>query len=326
MVCRNVMRMVGSLVAVLVVKTKFAGADISALQMRALMTTSTSTTECAAEGEACMADSECAACIDAYAESADSCFDGLTSASFTCPEFEDAICCASTGCWDNAIFGDAFECAYSSYGCGLIDIATCTGGAVSGGTSTTDTTPTTADSSTTAATDDTTPSTTNPCQAEVDACAEDEACSACLEAAAADSDAVESICQPPGFDVDTATCDERLEVSCCAVDEGPACMTSDALMVALAECAWESTGCGSSFDCAVAADSSATAEGDDATSATASNGDDEADVVDADEDDDDANDADAADTDSDSANPGATVRGAVTVFVAAVVSLVFMNA
>jgi len=45
---------------------------------------------------------------------------------------------------------------------------------------------------------------------------------------------VRAICEPAGYDEELATCDEVSEFNCCVVREGPACVTSNALLVAFA--------------------------------------------------------------------------------------------
>eukprot|EP00752_Nemacystus_decipiens_P001645 g1600.t1 len=302
----------GALLAVLIVRTQFAGAAFSTHQMRALATTSTSTSsECPTELSACALDAECKACVEAYTATFDPCV-GSTSTSATCGDFEDWVCCASGGCEDNVAYAEYMGCALTGVGCGVIDVATCT--AASNGASTTDPVPTTTSSttttvddtsfttsgvstmddmtttsttftddtttttyrtaayyrSTTAAMDDTTLSTTDACQAELAACFADEACLACREAIVAESEAVEAICHPSDYDVDTSTCDDDFEVACCSIDEGPACSNGDALMVAWIECTIRMKGCDYSLaDCAATGADSTGLVGGDVDSATA---------------------------------------------------------
>lgn len=147
-------------------------------------------------------------------------------------------------------------CFNGDLGCGVIDVSACAsggGGAVFDSTTTTTSPPTTAATSppttttsdralpttaptagttTTAATDDTTSSATDLCQAEQDACLGDPACFACAESIVAEADGIEATCEPAGYDTDTATCDERFEVGCCNLEEGPACSTTEPLLVA----------------------------------------------------------------------------------------------
>lgn len=126
----------------------------------------------------------------------------------------------------------------------MIDVASCAlrgGGAVSDSTTTTldDTTsPSTTDRAVpTPTTDSATTATTGAddggvsvisdlaCEAEHEACTADEDCLSCLLEIDASVEAVEAACHPPGFDEDTATCSEREEPACCAIDEGPVCAT-----------------------------------------------------------------------------------------------------
>lgn len=104
MVCIDVMSTAGALLTVLVVKTRLAGAAFSAHHMRALATASTSTSDvvCVAEGQACGLDAECLACAEAYDAAFDSCIPSVTTG--TCDELEDVMCCASSGCEDNAAY------------------------------------------------------------------------------------------------------------------------------------------------------------------------------------------------------------------------------
>lgn len=114
---------------------------------------------------------------------------------------------------------------------------------------------------TTTSTDTTTVS-TNPCQAEQEACAEDAECITCADGLDAADDAVEAICQSTDFDLAAATCAEASEVGCCTVEEGPACVATNAAMAALIGGwvgpvetrlrvfgSWRSLCCGCGVDC-----------------------------------------------------------------------------
>eukprot|EP00752_Nemacystus_decipiens_P001647 g1601.t2 len=331
---------VGALLSVLM-KTRYAGAAASPTHlMRALATTSTSSSECSMTvADACVADAECVACGDAFAASVDSCVGDSTT--LTCDVLEDVACCASSGCEENVLFADYIGCVLIGFECGVIDVAACV--AISDGTSTTGLVPTTTSSTTTAfddistttsdiskptdsssinaATDDTTSSTTSICQTELGACATDDACMSCLLELDEGTEAVQAACYPAVFDEETAACSERTGPACCAFEEGPECLAElGDKLVALLDCTWESQGCDFSVTECV-----------DAASATTSNGgdDDEADAVDMDGDDEDAHAgyANAADADTDSATLPAAVAGAAAVNVAAAVcSTFFINA
>lgn len=95
----------GVILAVLGIKARFASAVLSANHMRALATTSesTTTTECATEAEACAADATCLACFDAYNAGLEGSCVGSTTFG-TCDEAKDIVCCASSGCEDNTAF------------------------------------------------------------------------------------------------------------------------------------------------------------------------------------------------------------------------------
>lgn len=57
------------------------------------------------------------------------------------------------------------------------------------------------------------------CPAESVACLGDEECYDCFFVLSASADA----CTPEGFEVDSATCDEKLQRTCCSIEEGEAC-------------------------------------------------------------------------------------------------------
>lgn len=94
----------GAVLAVVISKAPLASAiDPAAHMMRALATTSTSSSECPAEAQACLADASCLACAEAFPAA----FEACTLAEYdTCDELVDIVCCASSGCEANALFGE----------------------------------------------------------------------------------------------------------------------------------------------------------------------------------------------------------------------------
>lgn len=72
--------------------------------IRALATT-TSSTECTTEAQACGADEACGACAMSYLEALESCIANIGSEGGFCEEIGGVACCAADGCHDNVLYG-----------------------------------------------------------------------------------------------------------------------------------------------------------------------------------------------------------------------------
>eukprot|EP00903_Cladosiphon_okamuranus_P009894 g9396.t1 len=309
----DVMTTAGALLAVLVIETQFASAILSVNHMRSLQTTY----DCSVEREACDGDATCSACVEAYDASLGACGSSTID---NCYDLGTVLCCASSGCEDNAAYTEVIGCInagwgcdggvdsigvvdsggvvggggyiYSTappiiygakpivdggkpatnsirqqsvgcyndgFGCGVLDVSTCT----SGGGSASDSGVATDDGTTV------TSSSTSLCQAEAEACRADAECVSCADTMVAEETTVGAVCESPGYDQETATCSEKSEVACCFVEEGTNCGVTNAAMAAFLECIAVAEGCDfSPSDCAADDDSYSLVGGDDATSAT----------------------------------------------------------
>ncbi|CAM9563677.1 unnamed protein product [Ectocarpus sp. 13 AM-2016] len=332
------------------------------------VTISTTSTGCPAEELACVEDSACAECYLSMWDSWVLCESSITTSGDGCDRLEDHACCAIDGCEDNELLVAYFDCTFRIDTQCIVEVADCAGDgsrAISGSDTTTDTAPgsdttTTGNSSvvfptatTTSAFSSDSVSMTNDtsvCVSENDACTADPTCLACAGAILSSQEA----CQGSDFDSNTATCDEKQEANCCALEGGTDC-ENNALLGALYDCSMAAEGCtGALTDCLDGSRSASTGSeisvGDDDGSSggggastgggdpspapvedsNSENDDDEgtseADPVPVEGDDEQegnsGEDADAADTDASSASPSATAVGGSTAATGATLVLV----
>ncbi|CBJ31483.1 expressed unknown protein [Ectocarpus siliculosus] len=333
-------------------------------------TTSTTSTWCPNEYLACVEDSACADCYQSFWDSWLTCDTSVISVASSngCDVLEDIACCAVDGCQGNELMVAYFDCAFAADSECAVEVGACAedgSRAISGSDtstdsiSTTDTT-TTGNSSvvfptttTTSAFSSDSVSMTNDtaiCVAENDACTADPTCLACAGAILSSQE----VCQGSDFDSETATCDEKQEANCCALEGGTDC-ENNVLLGALYDCSMAAEGCtGALTDCLDGSRSASTGSeisvGDDDGSGGGGGGstgggdpspapvegnnseidDDEGtsevDPVPVEGDDDQegnsAGDADAADPDASSASPSATAVGGSTAATGATLLLV----
>ncbi|CAN0089532.1 unnamed protein product [Ectocarpus sp. 4 AP-2014] len=209
-------------------------------------TTSTTSTGCPTEELACVEDSACAEYFLSMWDSWVMCESSLVTSGDGCDRLEDRACCAIDGCEDNELLVAFFDCTFRIDTQCIVEVADCAGDgsrAISGSDTITDTasasdTTTTGNSSVVFPTTTTTSAfssdsvsmtnDTSTCVAENDACTADPTYLACAGAILSSQEA----CQGSDFDSDTATCDEKQEANCCALEGGTNC-ENNALLGAL---------------------------------------------------------------------------------------------
>lgn len=96
----------GAVLAGIAIQAPLASAlDPVTHMMRALSTSSSTTSPCLGESQACAVDEACRECSELYASQVDGCIQAVAGGTDPCAALEGVFCCASEGC-DSTVYAD----------------------------------------------------------------------------------------------------------------------------------------------------------------------------------------------------------------------------